>query len=110
MDEFRLPRALRPVLHVRAARQFEQVFNAYYLDKMNYGAYWEELNKERIESFLFNLDSFRATLASYPRAGNTALLAKLDELIAEHLPAGLARAAAATQTNNTGSSGAPPSC
>ena len=86
----------KPYLAVPVKRQFEQVFNAYYVDKMNYGAYWEELNKERIESFLFNLDSFRAALANYPRTGNTALLAKLDELIAEYVPAKRAEAAASS--------------
>jgi uncharacterized protein (TIGR00661 family) len=77
----------KPYLAVPVKRQFEQVLNAYYVDKLNYGAYWDELNKERIESFLYNLDAFRAALANYPRAGNAALLAKLDELIAEYLPA-----------------------
>ena len=59
------------------------LFNAYYVDKMGYGAYWDDLNKERIESFLFNLDTCRANLKSYPRFGNHALLAKLDTLITD---------------------------
>ncbi len=85
----------KPYLAVPVEAQFEQVLNAYYLDKMNYGAYWEELNQERIESFLFNLDKFRATLAAYPRAGNVALLSRLDQLIAEYVPAGGAQAVSA---------------
>ena len=48
-------------------RQFEQIFNAYYIGKMGYGAYWDDLNKERVESFLFNLESYRANLAGYRR-------------------------------------------
>jgi uncharacterized protein (TIGR00661 family) len=64
-------------------RQFEQVFNAYYVAKTGYGAYWDDLNKERIESFLFNLDLYRANLKTYPRPGNSALFAKLDQLIAD---------------------------
>jgi len=84
----------KPYLAIPVKRQFEQVFNAYYVDKMNYGVYWDELNKERVEAFLFNLDSYRASLASYPRAGNAALLGKLDELIAEYVPAHRADAAA----------------
>lgn len=71
----------KPYLAVPVKRQFEQVFNAYYVAKMGYGAYWEELDKEGIESFLFNLDAYRAALEKYPRKGNEALLAKLDELI-----------------------------
>jgi uncharacterized protein (TIGR00661 family) len=77
----------KPYLAIPVKKQFEQVFNAYYVDKMKYGVYWGELNKERIEAFLFNLDAYRAALANYPRAGNAALLRKLDELIYEYVPA-----------------------
>lgn len=72
----------KPYLAVPVKNQFEQIFNAYYLDKTGYGAWWKDLNKERIESFLFNLPHFAANLAGYPRQGNGALLTKLDELVA----------------------------
>jgi uncharacterized protein (TIGR00661 family) len=73
----------KPYLAVPVKNQFEQIFNAYHLDKLGYGAWWKDLNKERIESFLFNLPHFAEKLADYPRQGNTRLFAKLDELIAE---------------------------
>lgn len=73
----------KPYLAVPVEHQFEQIFNAYWLDRAGYGAYWDELNKERVESFLYNLPHFRERLAHYPRQGNDALLAKLDALIAE---------------------------
>jgi uncharacterized protein (TIGR00661 family) len=72
----------KPYLAVPVAHQFEQIFNAYWLEKSGYGAYWEELNKERVESFLYNLPHYRETLANYPRRGNQALFEKLDALIA----------------------------
>ena len=72
----------KPYLAVPVSHQFEQVFNAYWLQKSGYGASWEELNKERVDSFLFNLPLYREALAEYPRQGNGALLAKLDTLIA----------------------------
>jgi len=75
----------KPYLAIPVAHQFEQIFNAYYLDKVGYGAYWEELAKEKIESFLFNLDVYRENLAKYPRQDNSALLAKLDDLIARFI-------------------------
>jgi hypothetical protein len=50
---------------------------------MGYGAYWADLNKERVESFLFNLPVYAENLRKYPREGNSALFAKLDSLIAE---------------------------
>jgi uncharacterized protein (TIGR00661 family) len=74
----------KPYLAVPVNHQFEQIFNAYWLQKMGYGAYWEELNKERVESFLYNLPLYQEKLAEYPRQGNGALLARLDTLIAEH--------------------------
>jgi uncharacterized protein (TIGR00661 family) len=74
----------KPYLAVPVSHQFEQIFNAHWLQKSGYGAYWEELNKEYVESFLYNLPHYREALAQYPRQGNGALLAKLDALIASH--------------------------
>jgi len=72
----------KPYLAVPVSHQFEQIFNAYWLEKSGYGSYWEELNKERVEAFLYNLPHYRDALAKYPRQGNGALLEKLDALIA----------------------------
>jgi len=72
----------KPYLAWPVKRQFEQVFNAYHIGQTGYGAYWDDLNKERVESFLCNLDAHRGKLAGYKRADNSALFAKLDELIA----------------------------
>lgn len=72
----------KPYLAWPVKRQFEQIFNAYYIGRTGYGAYWEDLNRERVESFLFNLDVYRTNLAAYPHEDNSALFAKLDELIA----------------------------
>jgi uncharacterized protein (TIGR00661 family) len=72
----------KPYLAWPLKRQFEQVFNAYYIQKMGYGAYWEDLNKERIESFLFNLDEYQDNLRSYPAQDNSRIFGKLDELVA----------------------------
>jgi uncharacterized protein (TIGR00661 family) len=77
----------KPYLAVPVSHQFEQIFNAYWLQKSGYGAYWEEMNKERVESFLYNLPGYREALAGYPRQGNSALLSKLDELIAGYIRA-----------------------
>src|SRR5579862_8083490 len=75
----------KPYLAVPVSHQFEQIFNAYWLEKSGYGAYWEELDKERVGSFLNNLPHYQEALAQYPRQGNGALFAKLDDLIAGHI-------------------------
>ena len=72
----------KPYLAVPVSHQFEQIFNAYWLEKSGYGAYWTEPNKERVEAFLYNLPQYREALSTYPREGNTALFNKLDALIA----------------------------
>jgi len=74
----------KPYLAIPVAHQFEQIFNAYWLDKAGYGAYWPDLNRERVESFLFNVPHYQENLKTYPRQGNEALFTKLDSLIAEH--------------------------
>ena len=71
----------KPYLAVPVHHQFEQLFNAYYVDKVGYGTYWDELNKERVESFLFNLLVYKENLKNYPRQDNSMLLKKVDELI-----------------------------
>jgi len=73
----------KPYLAWPVKRQFEQVFNAFYIGETGYGAYWEDLNKERVESFLFNLEEYRRNLEKYPRVDNSAILGKVDELIAK---------------------------
>jgi uncharacterized protein (TIGR00661 family) len=74
----------KPYLAWPVKNQFEQIFNAYYIRKMNYGQYWDELTKEKIESFLFNLDFYRRHLTKYPRRDNSALFKKIDEFISQH--------------------------
>ena len=81
----------KPCLAIPIKHQFEQIFNAYWLDKLGYGTYWEDLNKERIESFLYNLPRYDEQLSAYPRTGNGALLDKLDALIAEYTSSGTAK-------------------
>ena len=72
----------KPYLAVPVSHQFEQIFNAYWLEKSGYGKYGEDLDRECIEAFLYNVPHYREALGQYPRQGNQALLAKLDELIA----------------------------
>lgn len=71
----------KPYLALPVGGQFEQVFNAYTLEKLGYGKYWDELDKERIESFLFNLGFYRENLASYHKEDNSKIFQKIDELI-----------------------------
>ncbi|MCK5416560.1 teichoic acid biosynthesis protein, partial [Candidatus Parcubacteria bacterium] len=71
----------KPYLALPVKGQFEQVLNGYYLEKLNYGKYWDSLNKEKIESFLFNLDLYRENLKKYEKNDNSKILEKIDELV-----------------------------
>ena len=73
----------KPYLAWPVEHQFEQIFNAYYIGKMGYGAYWDKLTKEKVESFLFNLDFYRGNLSKYPRSDNSELFEKLDEFVSQ---------------------------
>ena len=73
----------KPYLAVPVKHQFEQLFNAYYLEKNGYGAFWDDLSREKIELFLFDLPHYTASLAGYARHNNSTLFAKLDALITE---------------------------
>jgi uncharacterized protein (TIGR00661 family) len=71
----------KPFLAIPVKHQFEQMFNAYWLAKAGYGTYWEDLNKERVESFLYNLPEYDERLSGYPRDGNQRLFATLDRIV-----------------------------
>ena len=71
----------KPYLALPVKGQFEQVLNAYNLEKLGYGKYWDELNKEKIESFLFNLDSYKKKLKRYKKENNSKIFKKIDSLL-----------------------------
>lgn len=71
----------KPYLAVPVKSQFEQVLNAYNLEKEGYGKYWDELNRERVESFLFNEDRYRKNLKKYKKEDNSKILKKIDEIL-----------------------------
>lgn len=54
-----------PVKH-----QFEQLINAYYLEKYNYGTYMEEVTVEGISGFLKNIEKYKKALSTYKQDGN----------------------------------------
>lgn len=74
----------KPVLSVPIAGQFEQIANAYYLDKLGYGKYVRALTAPAVRNFIAKLASYERELKTYPRADCSAITAKLSELIARH--------------------------
>ena len=74
----------KPYLAWPVSNQFEQTFNAYHLERLGYGKYAENLDRETIESFLFNLGVYSENLAHYPRQDNSRLFQKLEEFISTY--------------------------
>ena len=75
----------KPYLAVPVQNQFEQIFNAFWLDRTGYGAFWEELTREKVESFLFNIPQFREKLAGGFRTSPHEITERLDVLVAQCL-------------------------
>ncbi len=72
----------KPMLSVPIARQFEQIFNARYLEHVGYGKYAESLDEETpIVRFLDAIPDCEARLASYSQDGNNELFTSLDGLV-----------------------------
>jgi uncharacterized protein (TIGR00661 family) len=73
----------KPYFAIPAKNQFEQTLNGYYLDKLGYGKYWdnEDVDKEKIEAFLYNIEHYKENLKQYIREDNSSLFGKIDEII-----------------------------
>jgi len=73
----------KPMLSVPLKGQFEQTLNALYLQKLGYGEYHRELSERAIAEFLQRAPDYAKNVATHKQDRNRAILAKLDELIAE---------------------------
>jgi len=74
----------KPYLALPVAGQFEQLLNAFQIEKLGYGKYYDELNKEKIEAFLYNLDFYRKNLQKYKKEDNSRIFKKIDEILKKY--------------------------
>ena len=75
----------KPMLSVPIGGQFEQVLNALYLQKLNYGMHAKALDGQVLGEFLERVDGCAKSLEGFTQDGNTVLLKKLDALLADAL-------------------------
>lgn len=73
----------KPMLAIPLEGQFEQIINARYLTKLNYGAYAPAVDSDALRSFVSNLGRYEDTLASYKQNGNTLLFDAVDDFLAK---------------------------
>lgn len=72
----------KPYLALPMRGQFEQELNAHWLAKLNYGINLRRIRSEAVGNFLYRVPDFRANLNGYRAADNSAIKAKLEELLA----------------------------
>ena len=73
----------KPMLALPMGGQFEQELNAHLLDDLKYGKNGRLANSESIGDFLYRLPEYYSAMDNYPARDNSALLAKLDELLVD---------------------------
>lgn len=73
----------KPVYSIPIVKHFEQIVSARYLELLGYGEHHEEVSREALDAFLGRVDGYAEALQRHTQDGNRALLAKLDQLLAE---------------------------
>jgi len=73
----------KPILSVPVERHFEQIMNAFYVQKVGYGEYAKVLSPDSLRNFLNGLGRFREKLDKYHQEGNSVLFETLEEKIGE---------------------------
>lgn len=79
----------KPMLSVPVRKQFEQILNARYLERLGYGLTGGEITDALLGAFLERLPDLSRALAGYQQDGNADLLASLDAKLAEAARAGI---------------------
>jgi uncharacterized protein (TIGR00661 family) len=72
----------KPVLSVPIQKQFEQLLNGLYLEKLGYGRCVKELSPQAIEGFLAKADEHAVNVARHQQKGNELIFKAIDELLA----------------------------
>ena len=68
----------KPIYCTPAHKNFEQILNGFYVEKLGFGEYHDKLDVKKIESFLDNLDKYQENLNKVEPWDNTEILKDLD--------------------------------
>ena len=73
----------KPILSIPVNKQFEQILNAIYLDRLGYGMHRDYINQNVLNSFLENLDTYRENIKAnhYKIESNDETLGELKKAI-----------------------------
>ena len=67
-----------PIYCTPAHKNFEQILNGFYVEKLGFGEYHDDLDVNKIEGFLDNLDKYQENLNKVEPWDNTEILKDLD--------------------------------
>jgi uncharacterized protein (TIGR00661 family) len=82
----------RPMLSVPVKKQFEQILNGRYLERLGYGQAADEITGDGLGAFLERISDFERSLGGYVQDGNRETLAALDRTLAAAAASGRAPA------------------
>ena len=74
----------KPVYSTPAHKNFEQILNGFYVEKLGYGEVHEDLDIGKLEKFLKRLDVYQKNLDKVEPWTNDAILKDLDESILKY--------------------------
>lgn len=71
----------KPIFSMPIKKQFEQITNAYYVQKRDFGVYENELDAEKIKKFITKLPIFNKNLKNHRIKDNTQIFNKIDNIL-----------------------------
>ena len=74
----------KPIYSTPALKNFEQILNGFYVEKLGYGEMHKSLKGQYIKSFIKNLDIYKNNLKSVPRTNNESILKDIEESIQKY--------------------------
>ena len=69
----------KPVYSIPAEGNFEQILNGYYVEKLGYGEYHDQLNNKLIHSFIDNIDDYKINLNNNKNSDNSAVFKEIEK-------------------------------
>lgn len=74
----------KPIYSMPALGNFEQILNGYYVDKLSYGEYHEDMDTDKIINFLNNLEKYQKSLDARKNTDNSAIFEELVSSIEKY--------------------------
>ena len=74
----------KPIYSVPAIGNFEQTLNGYYVQKLGYGEYHENMSPKKLERFLKRLDKYQNKLNNVKRYNNDGIIHELEYRIEKY--------------------------